>query len=124
MPRPCPVYDHVADFGGPRIASQKLYPTKREFIFALWESGEHEANSYFLIGYSPDWNNGAGDVLTIDEAEIEEEWVRGCVCDWGAGELLSCEDYNAGKRFHWEAGTKPTRKQWGMIKCWRYGDWC
>ncbi len=122
MPRPCPVYDHISDFGGPRLASQKLYPTKREFILALWESlDEHEGGGYWLSGYGDTMDSG--DCLTLEESEIHEEWVRGCVCDWGAGELLSTKDYDDGKRFHWEAGATPNGRYRGMIKCWRYGDW-
>ncbi len=121
MPRSCPVYDHVTDFGGPLLASKKLYPTKREFILALWESGDHEEGGYALSGYGPTMDSGS--CVTIEESEIQDAWVRGCVCNDGADSLLSTVDYAAGKRFHWEAGGKPSDGFRGMIACWQYGDW-
>ena len=117
MPRTCPVHDHITDFGGPRLASQKLYPTKREFILALWECQDSEANCYWLTGYGDTMDSG--DCLTLEESEIHEEWVRGCVCASGAYDLA---DPSIGHYFHWEAGGGPTHFK-GMIKCWRYGDW-
>ena len=123
MPRQCPVYDHVTDFGGPRLAAKKLYPTKREFILALWEINDPQEGGYFLEAYDYDLPVKSGSCVTIEESEIQDAWVRGCVCDYGAGELLSSEDYAAGKRFHWEAGGKPSDGFIAMIACWQYGDW-